>query len=369
MERSSRLAEITLVSKYYPVANYSYPRQDGSQNSNPRRTKDRSSLGSEGSTPGLVDDRSDSEGSADDDFHYHAHATQLWDHYWQGTSSDRKRTEPCLPPRKGYPALIPSPQQRRQRMSQRDRSNPPAWPLPNTPTQRATYSAFPKPLVLTAPKLAPASPSWTNSRSRSQPQRPPRPNEELLVPCLPQLSPVTAVFAIPEPPLSAPLTPQRPKSSLGHRPTASLDSKLSRQSMYPSICPTITTTSPTEAQPDLHQMSKKDSVRLARISTKSTPQMAILPPPEPQSIFEEDSDSEAVGKSFFRRHKRSGSDDRRSTKPTEPTSQRRHRRRASSVPPARDSGQEDPGIISQGETVRKRQATDVFGRILGRRSR
>ena len=65
MERSGNLVDLTLVSKYHPVANYSYPRNDSAAPYSGRSSltrSDRSSLGSEGSAPGLIDDRTDSGG-------------------------------------------------------------------------------------------------------------------------------------------------------------------------------------------------------------------------------------------------------------------------------------------------------------------
>ena len=85
MEPSSKLAEIKLVSKYYPVANYSYPRGDDTNitYSTSRTLQDRTSVNSESSAPGLVEDRTDSEVSQDDDYQYHAHTTELWDSFWR----------------------------------------------------------------------------------------------------------------------------------------------------------------------------------------------------------------------------------------------------------------------------------------------
>nr|CEG04144.1 unnamed protein product [Fusarium clavum] len=89
MERSSKLADLKLVSKYYPVTNYSYPQQPErpSQYVRSRFSNDRASLGSEGSSPSLIDDRTDSEVSLDDDYQYHAHGAELWDSFWLPNSS------------------------------------------------------------------------------------------------------------------------------------------------------------------------------------------------------------------------------------------------------------------------------------------
>ncbi|UKZ81207.1 hypothetical protein TrVFT333_008979 [Trichoderma virens FT-333] len=138
MERTSKLAQLTLVSKYYPVANYSYPRSEGARTPyNSRRSSNesedkRTSLGSQASAgavplspPGLIDDRTDSEASADDDdYRYHAHGDELWDSFLEsglhihGSIKNKDvamasvavlgAVPPMVPP-KDYPALIPSP--------------------------------------------------------------------------------------------------------------------------------------------------------------------------------------------------------------------------------------------------------------------
>lgn len=82
-QASSRLASLTLILKYYPVANYSYPRYEIIPRSDRRSSVDRSLYESEGSTPDFFDDRSDSEASADDDYQYHAHASELWHSFWE----------------------------------------------------------------------------------------------------------------------------------------------------------------------------------------------------------------------------------------------------------------------------------------------
>ncbi|KAK1996380.1 hypothetical protein LX36DRAFT_658603, partial [Colletotrichum falcatum] len=117
MERQTKLAHLKLVSKYYGYANFSYPRGDSTPTRNPYRRaghtyssedlvsegrrgkeppsshpstptkRDRASIGSQSSSgsaaPSLIDDRTDSEASVDDDdYQYHASASQLWDTFW-----------------------------------------------------------------------------------------------------------------------------------------------------------------------------------------------------------------------------------------------------------------------------------------------
>ncbi|KAF7540106.1 hypothetical protein G7Z17_g12280 [Cylindrodendrum hubeiense] len=186
MERSSKLADLKLVSKYYPVANYSYPQRDrrshnGQSLSRASNSSDTASLGSDGSPPGLIDDRTDSEVSLDDDYQYHTHATELWNTFWK-PGAEGKDPALELQPRKQYPALIPSPQQRRK-LGLEDRRIA-AWPLPEGPRPRtrkaaATYSAFPK-LIPLPPRTTSLAPSWQCSRSKQRPQRPPRPDEKII---------------------------------------------------------------------------------------------------------------------------------------------------------------------------------------------
>lgn len=250
MERSGKLVDLTLVSKYYPVSNYSYPQErttvnklnsnNNLNNINSTKALDRSSLGSDASTPGLIDDKTDSEVSGDDDDQYHAHATELWDTFWRADSLKKQQRQhqhqhrkdhhqlthhaknkssvdsdevtitldaaaaaPPIHPRKQYPALIPSPHQAPRQRARTDTRPSPTWPLsgagPGTTTSStnsqqssassrhrlpaATYSPFPRPLAARKP----SGPSWESSRPRAEkPTRPPRPDERLLTPCLKQ---------------------------------------------------------------------------------------------------------------------------------------------------------------------------------------
>ncbi|KFH42717.1 hypothetical protein ACRE_065580 [Hapsidospora chrysogenum ATCC 11550] len=422
MERSSKLADLTLVSKYYPVANYSYPRNETMARYGAHATapSDRSSLGSEGSAPGLVDDRTDSEVSADDDYQYRAMTAEIWDSFWRpGDEQEKEDKQPEIHPRKQYPALIPSPQ-RRKRSAQDINRRSQGWPLPDSPLHKprgrqpaASYSPFPKPIALPPPGK-PVVPSWQCSRAREPPRRPPRPDDRLLTPCIQQQpSPVTAVFASfplpPDPraangPWSAPLLPERqstaspeprrPKTSLANRPPtpaeiqrpstshscrplapAELRRPKSSRSLRP-ISPlemfrpkaSLANRPPTPFEPDtpshipddadfpMPDISKHPAASHQRSRSRLTPE------PEPRSFFEDDSDGDGDedegGRSFFRFHKRSASDLRRSARSAEPEAPRRHRGRTTPVPtsPTRQNPERKRGV-------------DVFGRMLGRRSR
>ncbi|KPM34719.1 hypothetical protein AK830_g11852 [Neonectria ditissima] len=195
MERPrSKLADLKLVSKYYPVVNYSYPDRR-SHNGPSRSSTDRTSLGSEGSAPGLVDDQAGSETSLEDDYQYHAHANELWDTFWQPVPEIKEIKEeeeeeeeeaeggeekPELRARKSYPALTTSSQQQNPRGP--DEARNPAWPLPETYRPRfrkasATYSPFPR--LVTPPRTTSLAPSWQCSRSKPVTLKPPFDEESI----------------------------------------------------------------------------------------------------------------------------------------------------------------------------------------------
>ncbi|KAH8729713.1 hypothetical protein BGZ61DRAFT_491944 [Ilyonectria robusta] len=429
MERTSKLADLKLVSKYYPVANYSYPQPDrrshnGHSQSRGSNASSRASLGSDGSVPGLIDDRTDSEVSLDDDYQYHTHATELWDSFWK-PGTEAKSPEPELQPRKQYPALIPSPQQRK-RLGLEERRIP-AWPLPEGPLPRsrraaATYSPFPK-LIPLPPRTSSLVPSWQCSRSKQPPQRPPRPDEnliekfleksqvelvrstqveiiepprvevveqpqeevvekphedaikcteiEIVTPSSQLSSPVLSHFATsPEAyktNFSRPVTPvdHHPKTSLDIRPTSSLERHLS---IYLTSSQSASNLSQLDSQPITHAMaSKKSAPSLQSITRASDPEPQLL------SVFEyDDSDSESESEdsralSFFRFHKRGSSDSRRASKSSE-SGHRRRRTNGGTVPSS--PTQDRPDRLSKDWVAgRKRQGGDVLGRMLGRRSR
>lgn len=380
---------------------------------------DRSSLGSEGSAPELVDDRTDSEVSVDDDYQYRALTAEIWDSFWKPGDEEEKKVEPEIHPQKHYPALIPSPQRRQKRSGGDLGRRSLGWPLPDNPLHKprgrqpaATYSPFPRPIALPPPGK-PAVPSWQCSRPREQPRRPPRPDERLLTPCIQQQpSPATAAFTsftlspdthATNGPWSAPLpdrlsvsspeprpfktslanrppTPaeiQRPKTSQSCRPPTPAEPRRpkSSRSLRP-ISPiqisrpktSLANRPPTPFEPDtptlfspatcfpMPDISQHPAMHHQRSRSRLTPER------EPRSFFEEDSDceeDEGGSRSFFRFHKRSTSDLRRSARSTESEAPRRRRGRTNPLPtsPTRHNPE------------RKRHGADVFGRMLGRRSR
>lgn len=389
MERSSNLADLTRVSKYHPVANYSYPRNGNAAPYSARSSlsrSDRSSLGSEGSAPGLIDDRTDSEVSVDDDYQYHAHMAELWDSFWQ-SGARGKTEEPLMHPRKQYPALIPSPGSRRRRQpilndqcagwplpdgSPRERNRKPAAAYATSARPTATYSAFPKPTVL-PPRTTSLIPARVSrSGPSSTPCRPPRPSDELLTPCIRQPAMVPAIIAPDNPSPLSPTRDRRPSSPFVQRASRSLDEGPTRPlAAKAEICaaasrssthlPLSGTQTPT-ARPPRHCKS------MAHLAPPLPPPQS-QPAPEPHSVFEyDDSESEAEHRrSFFRFHKRSDSDNRRSSKPAAPEPNvLRHRRNRALTAPSSPMRQQAERLCKQEP---KRQGHDVFGRMLGRRSR
>lgn len=165
---------------------------------------------------------------------------------------------------------------------------------------------------------------------------------------------------------SRPPTPAEPrhvKSSRSLRPISPTD--ISR----PKPCLANRPPTPFEAEPPNlyhpdHHFPTPDIPPGQKLSHQRS--MGFLTPNgEPRSFFEDDSDAEEEeegSKSFFRFHKRSTSDlrRRRSARSTDSEAPKRRRGRTSptpSEPPARQSQE------------RKRHGVDVFGRMLGRRSR
>lgn len=382
MERSSKLAPLTLVSKYYPaVANYSYPRSEGAPTPcNSRRPSSsrywssfedikRSSVDSESnplsSPPSLVDDRTDSEASADvDDYSYHTHANELWDSFWMSgqhhhilddshkkkpfimatSAADAASTAPSrVPPQvpeKDYPALISSPQRSRRRPQGPRSQGSNGWPLsdqhprPNhTRKPSPTYSAFPKIANLASPACTrPSSSSQLptgacenrlsgiDARCPLQQAPPPPPH------------PPASLYSRPGSPHPRAFSPaslkaiQRPASSHDSRPSSPMDYP------YPSPPPTGPLPALPANCPKAPHLTHRSSNLSQHNNTqqqlqppnhtirpyKSTTQLRRPPPePLPVSVFEYDSDTdctddessplESPALSFFRFHRRSQS--------------------------------------------------------------
>lgn len=189
MEKPAGLADLKLVNKYYPVANYSYPSPKMEQSD---RMRDRSSVDSEASVPGMVDDRESIISIEEDDRdQYHISGAELWDSFWEdpfweanaqeASHETDSITRKIIHRNTSYPALLPSPDVNHRKdhyfAAQRRNEdmiiqNGPAttWPLiaaelPVTPrpvTPKASYSLFPRtastPLANPVPRAPNTSP-------------------------------------------------------------------------------------------------------------------------------------------------------------------------------------------------------------------
>ncbi|KAL4722435.1 hypothetical protein ACLX1H_010789 [Fusarium chlamydosporum] len=326
MERSSKLADLRLVAKYYPVTNYSYPQQPEhpSHHVRNRFSDDRASLGSEGSSPSLIDDRTDSEVSLDDDYQYHAHGAELWDSFWLPSKSTKLEFQPrkqsLIPISQQQQQQQPKQQelkqlrqQRQQKQTEEYRIN--AWPLSGNSRNQsrkpsATYSPFPKPLPL-PPRTAPQIPSWQCSRDvKQKPQRPPRPHEEVYLFRSLQNSPLVAHFTVSQ-------DSPRPITPKGNRPTTAQEVQLATPPERDSCFETasrhtakhLCSTAP--QPPASVRLSKKSLPCMRPLPPTPPPEAEEAPEAEPHSVFEyDDSDTESGGRSFWF-HRRSGSDQRK----------------------------------------------------------
>ncbi|KAK8005193.1 hypothetical protein PG990_011230 [Apiospora arundinis] len=178
-------------------ANFSYPRPD-SRVIRHEPTDSRSSMTSNGSVPGMTD-ASDSEASADDDFHYNASASELWDSFWpndasriQGLQQPQGSASPSLDTPDYFAATavpskseddgtiaIPSAERQSQQLKAFQ------WPLPSPRTSRlrpihtrvpATTSVCPK-----AVDEESASSSQTSIPARSTSLVPEAPRQQHLI--------------------------------------------------------------------------------------------------------------------------------------------------------------------------------------------
>ncbi|ATY61530.1 hypothetical protein A9K55_008738 [Cordyceps militaris] len=394
MDRHSKLAEIKLVSKYYPVANYSYP-SPASPTNPTNNNLDRCSVGSDGSAPGLIDDRTDSEVSQEDDYQLHSHSTELWDSFWKA-GGEWRLEDTQLKPRhlrkEEHPAPAPSRQHTRQTSQKSVEANGVSWPLrsssTNTRKTSATYSAFPSlkpvphPSSLVPAPLSPRSPVTNTVPGPCTPPPRPRRPEALLTPCLRQPGRSLAVLTATAPAMQL-NTDVRPKTSSGttHRPKKSTDGHTRSRSNVFGIHRVASRSSEdltkAPATHDIHhgprhyksttylgaarqqQRQQQLQQQLKEQQQLQTQQQAT----EPHSVFEHDSDcEESGGISFFRFHKRSSSDKSYKASATAQNAAvlRKGRNRADTIPAP---------FPAKSPSAERERRVDVFGRMLGRRSR
>lgn len=192
MEKPSKLADLKLVNKYYPVngvANYSYPSPKADSAPKCGSLAGRSSIGSQASVPGMVEDQeSDVSIDGDDRSSYHISGAELWDSFWEdpfweANAEEASReadglTRTIISRNASYPALLPSPEetQPKDQYFLQYRSDavvldgaltakssllsvgfpdPRRKVVPRTP--KASYSLFPRPAPMLAPAPKPTS--------------------------------------------------------------------------------------------------------------------------------------------------------------------------------------------------------------------
>ncbi|KAK8070891.1 hypothetical protein PG997_011094 [Apiospora hydei] len=158
-----------------PKANFSYPRPD-SRVIRHEPTDSRSSMTSNGSVPGMTD-ASDSEASADDDFHYNASASELWDSFWpndaprlQGVQQAQGSSSPSIDNSDYFTATaLPSKPERLDdgtiTMPSAERQSPQLqafqWPLPHPRNSRL------RPIQTRSPATVDVCPKVQNEESAS----------------------------------------------------------------------------------------------------------------------------------------------------------------------------------------------------------
>lgn len=172
MECSSELADLTLVSRHYPITQRSWSRKiySGSYATQPVMPHDRSSLASDLSAPGLIDDRTDSEISDNDNYQQSTGTLYFWNSYWR--LDDENKNEPEVRPRKQYAIYTPSPQHHHTDSVKECYRSSPSWPpldsaVLKSRAQQISINHTPACKAVAFPiRAKPASPSWENSRPR-----------------------------------------------------------------------------------------------------------------------------------------------------------------------------------------------------------
>lgn len=201
MAKPNKLADLKLVNKYYPstgITNYSYrsPKLDTTFQCD--RPVGRSSVGSDASVPGMVDDgESIIFTDEDDQSFYHISGAELWDKFWEdpfweANAEEAKQEADGIKQNNNanrhasYPALIPSPDESfpkdryflercegEVRVAGTESSITCTWPLavaepptsPRPTTPKVSYSLFPR-QTPTPPAVLNLSPR----RARDTPQ-------------------------------------------------------------------------------------------------------------------------------------------------------------------------------------------------------
>ncbi|UNI18477.1 hypothetical protein JDV02_004744 [Purpureocillium takamizusanense] len=428
-------AGLTLVSKFYPVdaasgggsssldgssvthtvANYSYPRNDSAAaytTDRPSTGKSaRSSVGSNGSSPGLTDDRTISEVSFDDDYQCHTYTSRLWDSFWTQEALQQSMQQPGMPSKNHYPDTIPPLNPSRRQLSPENQGQP--WPLPGRehwgrqmypppfrppPPRTESPSVYSDTPARLSPETTSSEAAFRNHRPPPPPPqaalrsvRPPRPNQGVVAHQGPYRSAASQGRSVPMGPSTAksvPLVPplamkarplqltaQQAKRPPDARPSPLHAPKPSMYNMATSSCtrlPAAGVNAPTPRRPRQHRS-------MTDLLNRPLPPLPE-PTPEPQSVFEDDSSDEDRDsdqqRSFHLFHGRSSSDHRRPSKsPTSNSTKQGNRTlpRAPApprVPPKWQQQQQQPQPnchCKKPSFEWKRQDSNVFGRVFGQR--
>ncbi|RDA91199.1 hypothetical protein CP533_4838 [Ophiocordyceps camponoti-saundersi (nom. inval.)] len=348
--------------------------------------------------PFLIDD-DEASVDADDDYRYHAHAAELWDSFWQRTEEasitmqllhqQRPTTTttsastrhpvpltplpPLPPPRKKYPALISSPRRSaaaHQPYSTTTTTTTSSWPLADSRSRKpaASYlqSASPPSPVYSIFPRSPPQPGFSPVSAPVKVCPPRKPWEEVVTPCIRVVTPSSSTFS-PAQVYKPPPTPTTNWHPFPPRSSSSIDANNRPRTSHG-----------TPSSPNPHQQARHREPRHHKSVANFPPPPRPAPPPppprlepEPQSVFESDSDDDSEsehGRSFFRFHRRNDSDARRSAKPPPvPTSPAKSSRPMTAPSLADITNSNNSSRLAKQQ--RKRQGHDVFGRMLGRRSR
>ncbi|KAH8885686.1 hypothetical protein GQ53DRAFT_351974 [Thozetella sp. PMI_491] len=205
MEKQNKLADLKLVSKHFPVSNYSYPRNEWSHQQQQQQRSQRQgstgsysdrgdhgsyreSRGSNSSVPSMVTDHGSDDGLAEDELQYHVTGAEIWDSFWGAKEKEKEKQIHFKMPR--YPVVVKPPTNVHNpapRVQDQGSRRPSAasliedeaastgseWPLPDQRAQRprtpksppkASYSLFPPP--------APKPPAHLTARTPSRPGTP-----------------------------------------------------------------------------------------------------------------------------------------------------------------------------------------------------
>lgn len=351
--------KLSKASKSNLGKNFSYPRPDGHP---PRHESadSRSSVTSNGSIPGMTD-ASDSEQSVDDDYHYNASASELWDSFWPKGSTIRKPHVPTIIRTSSSRDIFPGdcltsqpgddPITLAHAEPEVKESKSPHWLFgsrrpQNTPNP-ATYSVYPQ-ASISPPRPAPLPPrSSSLSAEASSPN--PQPNRRRTL---------------------------RATKSIAHIKTSKSSINLPvLNSAPPGLSSSSTITPISESKPPLRPSTSAYNIRerssqyyssfrthhnaTAPLTPVSTPLPDHVRPPRAQlerqvSVFELDSDNESDTEDSFAKRIARGL---------------HHKKSSSLMKHSRNNSERRAAAPDEEDADNSRKRTGSLGRILGMKGR